>query len=252
MRFKIIGFFLILLHCLSTPSSAQSAFDDIDQIKSKDEQSLDSQDDYRDTPYTKYGEFNEEEDEAEAALFFRFGRFFGVSLGVGISSATGNRGLLWQGGFPLISVKMHYWFNFNFAIDLELANASHFFIDTDSSTVDVTLLMLSSHLKYYINTSDLTAAVTFASPYLVFGGGAFTKTEFSPTSGNEDIDSKFGVTLGAGLEFVASPKEVYIAIEGVVSFVNFEDRNTTDFSGQGVSDLGGAFARVSANVMFTW
>ncbi len=229
---------------------AQTVFDDIDEIKSNDDNQIDTTDDFRETPYTQYGEFNEEDDEAQAALFFRFGRFFGVSLGVGISSVTGNRGKLWQGGFPLISVKVHYWFNFNFAIDMELANTAHYYTNNSGATTDVNMLILATHLKYYINTTDLSAAVTFASPYILFGGGAFTKTEFTPTSNTEEIDSKFGVTIGAGIEFVASPKKVYVAFETKLSFVNFDDRNSTDFTG--LDDLGGAFLQFSANVLFTW
>src|SRR5881628_3466051 len=69
-----------------------------------------SGDDYSETPFTEYGEFNEEEEEADEAKFFQYGRFFGVSVGSGFQGATGNRGLLYQGGFPTLDIKVHYWF----------------------------------------------------------------------------------------------------------------------------------------------
>ena len=82
------------------------------------------EEDFSSSPFTEYGEFNEEQDEAADTKFFQYGRLFGVSLGLGFEGVTGNRGLLWQGGFPMIEMKVHYWFDFNVALDLGFANAS--------------------------------------------------------------------------------------------------------------------------------
>src|SRR4051794_33185738 len=62
------------------------------------------------TPFTEYGEFNEEADEEADTQFFQHGRFFGVCLGLGYESVSGNRGALWQGGFPVFDFKLQYWF----------------------------------------------------------------------------------------------------------------------------------------------
>ena len=89
------------------------------------------EDDFSNTPFTEYGEFNEEADEEADANFFAHGRFFGVSLGLGFEGVTGNRGLLYQGGFPMVNGKIHYWFDFNFALDMDFYFASHFYTDPD-------------------------------------------------------------------------------------------------------------------------
>ncbi len=251
-RTWLIALVIAICFFKPVPGWAQSAFDDLDEVKSSDERNGDSEDDFRETPFTKYGEFNEEDDEAAAELFFRFGRFFGASLGVGVSGATGNRGKLWSGGFPAISVKLHYWFDFHFALDIEFASSSHSFTDTNSSTTDVGLTVLATHLKYYIDTTNLSAALTFASPYLLLGGGAFTKSETNASSNQTDTDGKFGVTLGVGLEFVINPKKVYFDLESKFSFVNFTDRNSTDFAGSGISDLTGTLYVITGNILFTW
>src|SRR5262245_56475291 len=64
-------------------------------------------DDFSSTPFTEYGEFNEEAEEIADSRFLQYGRFFGVSVGFGGEGATDNRGLLWQGGFPLFEAKVH-------------------------------------------------------------------------------------------------------------------------------------------------
>lgn len=251
-------FFLHLCFFLSAPSFAQSnPFEDIDQEqspKTKNSGSSEDKNDFRETPYTQYGEFNEEEEEAEATLFYQYGRFFGVSFGVGIHGATGNRGLLWEGGFPLITLKIHYWFDFHFALQLEFYNASHFHDFTSSGSVtDVTMSRLGADLKYYFDTKDLSAALTFASPFLLVGGGAYTKSESASDITTATMNS-FGFSAGAGLEFVLSHKKSYFVVEGKLNIVNFEDRFNTTYSSAdgGIPDLTGMFYCFTGSFLFTF
>src|SRR4051812_26437303 len=91
---------------------------------------LPEEDDFKGSPYTDYGEFNNQEAEEEAdTRFFQYGRFFGISLGLGTEQVFGNRGALWNGGFPMIELKLHYWFDFNFALALDVFSAPHFYED---------------------------------------------------------------------------------------------------------------------------
>ena len=39
----------------------------------------------------------------------------------------------------------------------------------DSTHVDVNLALLGAALRYYFDTKDLSAAVSFANPYIVLG-----------------------------------------------------------------------------------
>lgn len=209
--------------------------------------------DYADTPYTKYGEFNEEEDEQNAALFFQYGRFFGVSLGIGLEGATGNRGLLWRGGFPLIDVRLHYWFDFNFALQLGFSTVQHNF-DTfnTGNVVTVSMSRLGVDLKYYFETKNLSSAVTFAGPYVVLGGGSYQKSENNSGTEGTDDDAAFGINAGAGLEFLISHKKAYFDLQAKLHSVNFEDRFDGSFRSAGINDLTGLFYTFTGSVLFVW
>lgn len=212
-------------------------------------------DEFSETPFTKYGEFNEDEEEAEATLFFQYGRFFGFSVGAGMNGVTGNRSLLWEGGFPLISIKVHYWFDFQFALDIEFMTVSHNYTGADGTTnVDVSFTRFGVDFKYYINTQNLSDAVTFASPYIIFGGGVYTKSELEAIDpDNPDTDSKFGVNVGLGLEFPISHKKTYFALEAKFAFVSFTDRAGDEASrARNIENLEGLFYQITGNFMFTW
>jgi hypothetical protein len=214
------------------------------------------EDDFSGTPFTEYGEFNEDSDEEADANFFAHGRFFGVSLGLGFEGVTGNRGALWQGGFPLVDFKLHYWFDFNFAIDMELYYASHFFeTSTDNGThVDVNMLHAGVDAKYYFDTKNLTAAISFANPYLMIGFGSYTKAESTFQLSNTVTDTGIGLGVGGGLEFVISPKKAYLELEGRYHIVNFKDTNTSNFNKapNNLPDLTGGFYTLSASILWTW
>lgn len=208
------------------------------------------EEDFSDTPFTEYGEFNEESDEAAETKFFQYGRFFGVSLGVGYHNATGNRALLWQGGFPVFDFKVHYWFDFNLALDLAMHTANQYYV-VNSSNTEVNMLRFGLDLKYYFDTKNLSAPVSFANPYVLLGAGSFTKTETTST-GDSTPDSSFGISFGAGLEFVVSPRKTFFAIEGKFHSVTFKDTHLATYRSQGIPDLTGLFYTLTGNFLFTW
>ena len=212
------------------------------------------EEDYSGTPFTEYGEFNESEEEDENSRFYQFGRFFGVSFGLGNQLIGGNRGALWQGGFPMFDFKVHYWFDFNFALDLGFFTASHFFNTTVQNLghVDVSMLHVGLDIKYYFPTKNLSAPITFANPYLAVGAGSYTKTQSSNSQQTQDQDTSVGICLGAGLEFTLSPRKTYFEIEGKVHLVSFRDTYTTIFQTISINDMTGNFYTVSGNVLFTW
>jgi hypothetical protein len=210
--------------------------------------------DFSNSPFTEYGEFNEISEEETDARFFQYGRFFGVSLGLGFEFIDGNRGALWQGGFPMVDFKVHYWFDFNFALTLGFFTANHFFDTTVQNLfhVDANLLHLGIDLKYYIPTSHFSAPISFANPFLVTGFGSYAKTQNSNTQQTQDQDSSVGVSLGAGLEFAISPKKAYFQLEGKVHIVRFKDTFTTNFRSIGLENLTGNFYTFTGNFLFTW
>ncbi len=212
------------------------------------------EEDFSDTPFTEYGEFNEEAEEAAETKFFQYGRFFGVGLGLGSQGALGNRGGLWQGGFPAVDLKVHYWFDFQLAMDLNIAVANQFYESTSLGHVDTTLLRLGLDLRYYFDTHNMSAPISAASPYLHGGIGNYSKTEYSHKQGTTDNDSAFGFSFGGGLEFAISPRKSYFQLEAKGHLVTFKDTYSTAYSGSPYSlpDLSGLIYTVTGSVMFTW
>jgi hypothetical protein len=212
------------------------------------------EDDFSGSPFTEYGEFNEDKDEEADAKFFAHGRFFGVSAGLGYQGVTGNRGLLYQGGFPMADFKLHYWFDFNFALDLGLYFASHFYEVTPEKGghMDIAFIHVGMDGKYYFDTKNLSAAVSFANPFISIGFGSYTQTARSAALDKTlTPDTSLGLKFGAGLEFALSPKKAYLQFEAKYHLVNFKDTSSSTFQPQ-IPDLTGAFYTFQSNVLFTW
>jgi hypothetical protein len=187
----------------------------------------------------------------------QYGRLFGLSLGVGFEGATGNRGALWQSGFPATDLKVHYWFDFNVAIDLQYFTAPHFYetVRPINDRVDVTMARLGIDVKYYFDTKNLSAAISFANPYVLFGAGSFSKTETSLIQGGEPAnESTLGISGGFGLEFAIRPRKTYFYFEGKISSANFKDTSTTTQKDgdPDLEDLRGLFYNLAAGFLFTW
>lgn len=206
--------------------------------------------DFSETPYTEYGNFDEDEEEDQAVYFYQHGRFFGVSAGVGYEGVTGNRGMVWRGGIPVIDLKVHYWFDFNFALNLGLSFMNHDY-DYRGTRNKVGITRLGMDLRYYFDVRNATAAVTFLHPFLVGGIGAYQKSESDANTDSPDRDNAFGTSLGAGLEFVLSPKKTYLTLEGKAHFVSYKDEGTTRFQPE-IEDLTGFFYTGVMSLMFTW
>ncbi len=202
------------------------------------------------TPYLEYGEFNMNEDDDADNLYFQFGRFFGLSLGLGYQGATGNRGLLYTPAFPRFDLKIHYWFDFQLAVNLGIFLASHTY---DNNGINrVRMIGYGADLKYYFDVRNASAPLTFSNPFLIAGAGSINKTETSPTSVNTDVDSTFSVNFGGGLEFPVVHKKTYVILEARYHTQNFNDSIDTTFQSRGIPDLTGGFFTMMAHFLFTW
>jgi hypothetical protein len=210
------------------------------------------EDDFTSTPYTRYGEFNSEKDEQDDTNFFQNGRFFGISLGTGYEAVTGNRGQLWQGGFPLLDFKLLYWFSFNFAMDMDLYWAQHFYQDTQVGTATVNMVHLGIDLRYYFDTKDLSSAISFANPYITGGIGSYTATANSSTEGAQSADTEMGGDLGFGFEFALNPHKTYLDADVKVNYFVLQDTYAPQSIGSTLPDLTGLFVTFTISVLFTW
>jgi hypothetical protein len=216
------------------------------------------EEDFSTTPYTEYGAFNQDKEEEEDTRFFQDGRFFGVSLGLGVETIDGNRGALFQGGFPTFDFKLHYWFDFNFALDIDFYLAEHYFNSTSSvfsGYWQVNIMHLGVDFKYYFDTKNLSAAISFANPYLVVGAGSYTETysQTIATTVTSSSNSAIGFSGGVGLEFALKPKKVYFTTEAKIHMVSFQDNNSTAFqSSDGLANLNGNLYTFIGSILFTW
>jgi hypothetical protein len=208
-------------------------------------------------PFSEYGEFDNNEDEESDERFFQFGRFFGLGLGFGMTTASGNAGLLYQGGFPTLELKLDYWFNFFFALQVNVQNSKHNYDRPEHGPTDVNLFRTLFQLKYYFDTNNLAAPVTFVSPHLIAGGGYYSRTDnigAGAGTGSSQIVSysAFGFNGGGGLELTITPKRTYIQFEGLVHFAQFADNLSHEFADSGVPDRTGPWLTGMVSVMFTW
>lgn len=247
-NFILSAFLLVLSTSIAWSDDAPGPATSAPQIGQPEEE------DFSASPYTKYGEFQDIEDEEEETLFFQYGRFFGVSLGLGQQGAMGNRGGVWQGGFPMFSVKVHYWFDFNFALALEYSTGSQYFEGgREGGHHDVKLSRMGVDLKYYVETKDVSAAIAFASPYLLFGIGNYTKSEAEESVDAAADENSFGVDFGGGLEFTLKPKKTFFTLEGKLHSVQFEDTYSRRYlSVLGREDMSGLIYTFVGSFLFTW
>lgn len=208
-------------------------------------------DEHLSTPYTEFGDFSDPEDERATSQFYQYGRFFGISIGTGFHGVEGNRGNLWRGGFPMLSARLHYWFDFNFGLTLEYDSASHFYEPQEGVRVDITMSNLGLSLKYYFDVRRASAAIAFSNPYILAGFGSYKKIEKNlSTDVTSDLNT-IGGSLGLGLEFPIVHKKTYLNIEGKAFFVPFSDRLTPP-TGSSLTDLQGVFYQALVALMFTW
>jgi hypothetical protein len=211
-------------------------------------------DEFSPNPFTDYGEFNnQDQQEEDDTKFLQFGHLFGVSLYVGQDLPLGNRGELWQGGFPLVMGELHYWFDFHLVMDLGVSWAPHYFTsnaDGEGYTT-VSLVHVYVNLRYYFDTKNLSAPISFASPYVLIGFGDFAKTQSYQGTSQSDSDSEVGVTGGVGLEFPISINSVYFDLEATISAVTFQDTQANPYN-NGPSTLSGPLTTFTGGLMFTW
>jgi len=202
------------------------------------------------TPYLEYGDFNINDDDDADSLYFQYGRFFGVSLGLGYQAATGNRGLLYAPTFPRFDLKVHYWFDFQLAMNIGIFFASHTF-EKDGVTNNVRLIGYGVDLKYSFDVRNASAPLTFSNPFVIAGAGSISKT-ISNLQNSVDSDSSFSVNFGAGLEFPIVHKKTYFILESRYHTQNFTDTIDTAYQSKGIPDLTGGFFTVMGHLLFTW
>lgn len=176
----------------------------------------------------------------EDERFYRYGRFFTVNVGLGLTTFTGNRGLAYKDDHPSYHFSLTYFMNFQSAFILGVEFSKHtMFIDTfvQGSPSQVIGAVETSFIRpfwgyrYYIDTSDLGTAITYSNPYFVGRIEYWYQTNvFSERDNLDDqSDGGIGTGIGFGFEFPIEIKKSYTNIEFLFHRVNFFDKFTRDY-----------------------
>lgn len=190
-----------------------------------------------------FNDFNEDLEASqvmEDERYYRYGRFFGVNLGLGYVTFSGNRGLAYNDNPPAFHISTMYFFDFLSALDIGIEYTKHtMIIDTAVAgsptetvgAVDVSMIVPYIAYRYYVDTSDLGTAITYSNPYFVGRFEYWYQTNKFRENKNltDESGGGVGVGLGIGLEFPIEIKKTYFNVEFLWHNVNFFDKYTDDF-----------------------
>lgn len=186
-------------------------------------------------PFSDYNEFEQETDEEADIHFLRNGRYLTLGLLAGYRDFT--KGFA-EGYEPALDygVQFSYFFDLNLAAALSYTTADHavYFQSYDnlkandvsrtySGTVNIQIFDL--HLKYYINTDNVTKGLADLNPYLLAGAGMFVRTYNLDESFSNPPDKAVGFRLGGGIEIPLVQRRFYIGAQALYNYVQFPDEN---------------------------
>ena len=201
-------------------------------------------------PFSDFVPFEDEYDVDEDERFMYFGRFFGVSLGTGFNTFTGNIGKLYNTALPIMDFRLIYFFDFRLAGSLGISSASHAFAATQTGSVSVNLMRINADLKYYFNTKNVGAAITSASPYLIGGVSQTFRAQTFNDLGQVQKDNALAVSAGGGVEFALKPRKTSLGFETRLHQIFFRDRYAETFADDGIPDTTGNMVSFTTNVTF--
>lgn len=218
-----------------------------------------------------FSDFNEElidNQMAEDERFYRNGRFFSFSLGVGLTSFDGNRGAAYNNEPPTYALGMNYFVDFSTSFGLGFEFSKHnFIIDQPTKSfaanppglIEVSALRFYFGYRYYIDTADLGTAITYAHPYFTarMEYWYLTNKFIDQTNLANDTGGGFGFGVGFGGEFPIKIRETYINVEFLYHSVNFHDKFTQKYKplqegGFGFDDLSGNVFSSIMNYVMSW
>lgn len=213
-----------------------------------------------------FSDFNEDIESAqvmEDERFYRYGRFFTFSFGLGVTSFTGNRGVAYENEPPSYNLQLSVFKDFQTAVSLGIEFSRHnmYFDQTDlpgfngeaPGYVQVSMLRAYVGYKYYLDTSNLGTAVTYSNPYLTGRLEYWYKTD--KYIDNENIPNEstgaLGVGLGGGLEFPIKLKESYLGLEFLYHTVNFADKYSAKYQ-PAIEDFSGNVVTTMMSYIWNW
>ena len=138
-------------------------------------------------------------------------------------------------GFPSVAFRIDYWFDFQFALRMEVENSRHYYDQEPDGLSDVNLFRVLLQVKYYFDTRDLSAPITFIGPHIILGGGMYQRTD-NVSSGKGDAGTAntvnavtaLGFNFGAGFELTLKPKKTYLQLEALGHLIQFGDQYNSE------------------------
>jgi len=162
----------------------------------------------------------------------------------------GNIGKLYNTAIPVLDFRLIYFFDFRLAGEIGVSSASHAFNAYPNGAVNVSLLRLNADLKYYFDTKNVSAAITFANPYVVAGVSQTFRTQSFQDHNSIEKDNAFAISGGAGIEFALKPRKTSIGVEGRIHQIFFQDRFSGEYQASGLTDLTGAMYSFVTSLIF--
>jgi len=202
----------------------------------------------------------------EDERFYRFGRFYSVNLGFGITSFLNNRGNAYNDKFPSFMLSLNYFFNFHSSLVMG-AELSNHVMDIDFPTVrsttpigriNVSMLRAFIGYRYYLETNDLSAIFTNSNPYFTARFEYWYQTnKFQEAGFDKETGGGVGAGIGVGVEFPLKLKERYLGFEMLIHPVSLLDSDSKEYNptavGQpGFSDLNGPAYSLFLSINETW
>lgn len=264
-KIKVFTFFLIPLMCITLFSQVTSSSAQVPG--SSEESSSDSSQPLGEPAgdsYLNYGDFQASDEEAESLKFFQHGRFFGLSAGAGYMGATGNLGVLYNDSIPAFDVRVHYWFDFNFALTLGIGYNKYNFtgglVGSENNVIryDVSYLRMEALFRYYFDTYNASAPISFASPFLVAGLGNYSRSRTDTTDTDQESaierNDAIGFSGGGGMQFTLKPKKIYLDTEFRFHSVRFPDSSSPVNLGNNntLPNQSGLLTSFLVSLLFTW
>lgn len=180
-------------------------------------------------PFADYSEFDEAADEEADIHFFKNGRFFTLGLAAGMRGFTGDLSSLYGSG-PSYGVFMSYFFDLNLALQFGFLTGDYDYTLNNGNGYktlgNVSLSMINFHLKYYLNTQNVTKGLADLNPYLIGGVSQVYRTYTLSGADGYAKDAVVGVDAGVGIEIPMMRRKSYFGIQTMYHYAKFKDQNS--------------------------
>ncbi|AZZ36740.1 hypothetical protein CIK05_08025 [Bdellovibrio sp. qaytius] len=200
-------------------------------------------------PFSDYNEFDQETDEEADIHFLRNGRYLTLGLLLGYRGFTKGFAEGYEGGLNY-GVQFSYFFDLNLAAALSYTTGDHNVAfrsyttpaltqQSSAYTGTVNIQIFDIHIKYYLNTDNVTKGLADLNPYMLVGTGMFVRTYNLNESFANDPDKVVGFRLGAGIEIPLVQRRFYFGAQAIYNYVQFPDESNyfIDEGGSGTPSL---------------